>query len=136
VERAPLRDVARFPEILTYQLAADSIDAAVSQAEIRSQELRDWDLHEKVPSWAPKEHDQMDRGSMPMEVVARPGEGPSDEEIQRMVQEVRDFAGGKRLRWKRVGRTPAGRQCDVLTFSGWDEVLVSPTGIELPASQK
>ena len=131
-----LRDAARFPEVRTYEQAADSLDAAVSQAEIRMQELQDWSLRGKVPSWALKERHPIDPKSPPIAVrPAAPGEGPSEEEIQRMIQEVWDFAGGKKLRWKRVGRTPAGRQCDVLTFSGSDEVLVTPTGIELPANQ-
>jgi len=132
-----LQNDARFPEVLTYQPAADSIDAAIDQGEDRIKELQDWNLHGKVPNWIPNERPPIDPDS-PRVILrpAEPGEGPSDEKIKQMEQQVWDFAGGLKMRWNRAGRTPAGRRRDVLTFSGSDEVLVAPTGLQLPANHK
>src|SRR5262249_14436298 len=132
-----LRDTARFPELTTHQQAADSIDEAISQADMRMRELFNSAQQGKVPSWARKEQHPIDRESRPIAAVPAPRGGESsDAAFRRLGQEVWDFARGKKLRWKRAGFTPEGRQCDVLTFSGSDEIVICPTGIELPTNRK
>jgi hypothetical protein len=110
---------------------ANSIDAAISQEEIRMQEFWDRARHSTVPSASPKESQPTDQISRPT-IAAAPSGYPSDDELERMIKEVWDFAGGKRLKWKPISRTPSGRKCDVLTFDGSDVVLVSPTSIKIP----
>lgn len=125
-----LRNVARFYEnAQLHWPVADSIDTAISQEEIRMQELRDGILHGTIPNSLPNE--PTDKRSRPT-VMAVPGGPPSEEELQRMIKEVWDYAGGKRWKWKPIGRTPSGRKCEVLTFDGSEEVLVGPTSIMIP----
>ena len=132
-----LRNDPRLQESWIPRIAADSIDDAVSQAEIRMKELMDWSRHGKVPSWAQEAKKRTNQGDRALMIrPALPGEGPSEEEIARMHRKVLDFGGGAKLRWKRLGRTPNGRRYDVLTFSGSDEVLVSPTGIAVPRAKR
>jgi hypothetical protein len=112
-------------------LGADSIDGAVSQGEFHRQQLSDWALHGKAPGSLSRvggEHvgDAPQRPMMQREVH----DDSDDEVLQRMVKEVWDFGRGRRLRWKRTGRTPAGRECDVLTVDGSEEILVGPNSIE------
>jgi hypothetical protein len=113
----------------------DSIDAAIAQAQIRQKELWDWARHGKAPSWATTQPEASDQRTKPT-IMARPGVGPSEEEFERMTKEVWEYAGGKRLKWKSIGHTPAGRKCDVLTFDGSEEILVGPTSIETPTWDK
>jgi hypothetical protein len=71
--------------------------------------------------------------------IAVPGGSFSEEDRERtkqMIKEVWEYAGGKRLEWKPIGNTPAGRKCEVLTFDGSEEVVVSPTSIEIPTWYK
>jgi hypothetical protein len=134
-----LRNDSRFPEHAQDDPAADSIDAAVSQAEMSLRERMEWVAQGKIPISDPSEHEPTGKSSKPG-IVAVPVLGsPSEEELQktqRMIDEVWDFAGGKRLEWKPVGNTPAGRKVEVLTFDGSEEVLVGPTSIEIPPRSK
>jgi hypothetical protein len=126
-----LRNASRFPEnALIHWPEGDSIDAAISHEQIKGQELQDWALHGKAPGWTPREHEPSDQISKPT-IVTTQGGGPSEVELQQMIKEVWDFAGRKRLKWKPIGRTPAGRKCEVLTFNGSEEVLVGPTSVEV-----
>ena len=132
-----LRNDPRLQESWIPRIAADSIDDAVSQAEIRMKELMDWSRHGKVPSWAQEAKKRTNQGDRALMIrPALPGEGPSEEEIARMHRKVLDFGGGAKLRWRRLGRTPNGRRYDVLTFSGSDEVLISSTGVEVPGAKR
>ena len=117
------------------QVVADSIDTAISQGETRKQEIFDWGLRGKTPSWALKERGPGGK-TIEQTITATEGKVPSEEEFQRLEKEVWDFAGGKRLKWKPIGRTAAGRKCEVLTFEGSEEVLVSPTSLEIPTQPK
>src|SRR5262249_24596402 len=128
-----LREIARLStNEQIYWPVADSIDAAVSQEEISSQEFWEIVRRGEIPvSSGTRKPEPGDDRSKPT-VMAVSGGPPSDEQWQQMIQEVWDFAGGKPMKWKRAGKTPAGRKCDVLTFSGSEEVLVSPTSIEIP----
>ena len=128
-----LRNDDCFSNVPTDMPHDDSIDAAVEQPIMRMREH----FHGKVPSWA-KRRPPVDRDSpRPMVTLLPSGEMPSnEEEFKRMERKVWDFAAGLELRWKRAPRTPAGRQCEVLTFSGSDEVLVTPTGLQLPSNRK
>lgn len=127
-----LKNGVRFPEnAQIHRPVANSIDAAISQEEIRMQEFWDHARHSTIPSAAPKEPQPTDQISRPT-IVTAPSGYPSDDELERMIKEVWDFAGGKRLKWKPISRTPSGRKCDMLTFDGSDVVLVSPTSLEIP----
>ena len=124
-----LRNAARFPESdQIHRPLGASIDAAITQDEIRLQELLEWARHGTVA----KEPEPNGQRSKPI-IVAAPDGHTSDDELQRMIEEVWDFAGGKRLKWKPIGRTPAGRRCEVLTFDGSEEVLIGTTSVEIPA---
>jgi hypothetical protein len=127
-----LRNDDCFPNVFTDYFPPDSIDAAVEQP-ITS--LREH-FRGEVPSWT-KRRPPIDQQPRPV-LIALSGTRPvsSEEDFKRMQQEVWDFAAGLELRWKRARRTPAGRQCEILTFSGSDEVLVTPTGLQLPAHRK
>jgi len=72
---------------------------------------------EKIPVSVPSEPEPTGKGSKPV-LIAMPGGSPSEEES------VWEYAGGKRMDWKPIGSTPAGRKCEVLTFDGSEEVLV------------
>lgn len=128
-----LRNASRFPEnTLIHWPGGDSIDAAISQDEVRGQPL--WEraraLQGKKPILAPREHEPTGQRSKPAIIATEDG-GPSEEELQQMIKEVWDFAGGKQLKWKPIGRTPAGRECEVLTFNGSEQVLVGPKSVEV-----
>lgn len=126
-----LRNATRFPEKDRSQWpAADSIDGAVSQEEIRMQELWDQALHWTAPGSFAREHEPFGKKPKPI-AKATKGSGPSEDELQQMIKEVWDFAGGKRLKWRRMGRTPAGRKCEVLTLDRRVELLVGLTSIEV-----
>jgi hypothetical protein len=62
--------------------------------------------------------------------------GASEIDLDRMIKEVWDFAGGKRLEWRPARQTPSGRKCEVLTFDRSERVLVGPTSIEIPSQSK
>jgi len=113
----------------------DSIDAAIAQDQIRQEELWDWARHGKAPSWVTAQPETSDQRAKPT-IIARPGVEPSEEDFERMTKEVWEYAGGTRLKWKSIGRTPSGRKCDVLTFDGSEEILVGPTSIETPTCDK
>jgi hypothetical protein len=126
-----LRNVSRLAvDAGTRAAVADSIDAAISQEEISRQEFSDHALRSTTPSSAPREHEPSGKRSEPM-AMAIPGGSQPEEELQQMIKEVWDFAGGKRLKWKPTRPTPTGRRCDVLTFDGAETVLVSPTSVEV-----
>ncbi|MEW6212452.1 MAG: hypothetical protein AB1631_29270 [Acidobacteriota bacterium] len=130
-----LREDARFPENDSDESAADSIDAAVSQGKMRLQGLMEMVFQGKIPISDPSEHEPTSKRSEPMAMAVPVLSSPSEDEsqeTQRMIDEVWDFAGGKRLEWKPVGNTPAGRKVEVLTFDGSEEVLVGPTSVEIP----
>lgn len=124
-----LRDEDCFPDVPTEMPPDDSIDAAVEQPISRIREH----FRGKVPTWA-KQRPPTDQQSRPVVIGLSRGVS-SEEEFDRVQQEVWDFASGLELRWKRARRTPAGRQCEVLTFSGSNEVLVTPTGLQVPSNR-
>jgi hypothetical protein len=131
-----LRYASRFPEdAYRLVLVANSIDAAVSQVERMWQEVREQvsQKYGKIPSSVPSEPEPTGKGSKPMIRAVR---GGSSSEEGREQKELWDYAGGKRLEWKPVGNTPAGRKCEVLTFDGSEEVLVGPISIEIPTRSK
>lgn len=129
-----LRNAARLPEnAQIHWPVADSIDTAISQEEIRMQGW--WEqARQLTPSLVPNEPKSTDQSSR--SIVATPGGHASEEELQRMIKEVWDFAGGKRLKWRSARQTPAGRKCEVLTFDGSEIVLVGPTSVEIPSQSK
>ena len=130
-----LRNASRFPESAWNELAADSIDAAVSQYKVRFRELMERFFPEKLPISVPSEPEPTRKGSRPV-LLPMPGGSPSEEGSERsnqMKREVWDYAGGKRLDWKPIGSTPAGRKCEMLTFDGSEEVIVGATSLEIPA---
>jgi len=125
-----LRDDDCFPDVPTEMPPDDSIDAAVEQPIARIREH----FQGKAPNWA-KRRPPTDQQSGAVVIGMWRGVS-SEEEFDKVQQEVRDFASGLEPRWKRARRTPAGRQCDVLTFSGSDEVLVTPSGLQVPSNRR
>jgi hypothetical protein len=65
---------------------ADSIDGAASQGEVRRQELWDWALHGKAPSWWSRRGDEPggNASQRPM-VQSEVHEDTDEEEFQRLV---------------------------------------------------
>jgi hypothetical protein len=53
-----------------------------------------------------------------------------DEQVKQQVREVWSYGRGKRLEWKRIDRTPAGRDCEVLTVDGEELLYPGPASIE------
>jgi hypothetical protein len=130
-----LRNASRFPESARNEPAADSIDAAVSQYKMRFRECMERFFPEKIPISVPSEPEPTGKGSRPV-VLLMPGGSPSEagsEQSKQMKNEVWEYAGGKRMDWKPIGSTPAGRKCEMLTFDGSEEVLVGATSLESPA---
>jgi hypothetical protein len=130
-----LRNASRFPESDGNEPAADSIDAAVSQYQMRFRESMERFFPEKMPISVPSEPELTGNGSTPV-LITMPGGSPSQEgseQSKQMKNDVWDYAGGKRMDWKSIGSTPAGRKCEVLTFDGSEEVLVGATSLEIPA---
>ena len=129
-----LRNASRFPESGRNEPAADSIDAAVSQYKMRFREFMERFFPEKIPNRVPSEPEPTGEGSKPV-LIPMLGGSPSEESEQskEMKNEDWDYAGGKRMDWKPIGSTPAGRKCEVLTFDGSGEVLVGATSLEIPA---
>ena len=125
-----LRNASCFREAAWSDLAADSIDAAVSQYKMRFRKLMERFLPEKIPISVPSEPEPTGKGSTP--VLIMPIGSPSEEGSEES-KAVWDYAGGKRMDWKPIGSTPAGRSCEVLTFDGSEEVLVGATSLEIPA---
>jgi hypothetical protein len=117
-----------------YLSVGDSIDAAISQDKIRQQQLWDWAHHGQTPSWVTTQPEPSDQTSKP-KIIASPGIGPSEEELERMIEEVWDYADGKQLKWKPISHTPSGRKCEALTFNGSGEILIGLTSIEAPDSE-
>ena len=64
------------------------------------------------------------RESTPEE--ARRGE----EQAKQHIRDVWCYGRGKRIEWKRVDRTPAGRDCEVLTVDGEELLYSGPASIE------
>jgi hypothetical protein len=52
------------------------------------------------------------------------------EQAKEHIREVWGYGRGKRVEWKRVGRTPGGRYCEVLTVDGEELLYPSPASIE------
>jgi len=60
-----------------------------------------------------------------------------DEQIKQQLREVWSYGRGKHLEWKRIGRTPAGRDCEVLTVDGEELLYPGPASIETsPTKQR
>jgi hypothetical protein len=53
-----------------------------------------------------------------------------DEQARQQTRDVWSYGRGKRLEWKRVDRTPAGRDCEVLTVDGEELLYPGPASIE------
>jgi hypothetical protein len=132
-----LRDARRFPESAwTDWPVADSIDAAVSQGKMRFRESMERFFPGKIPIPAPSEPEPTGESSKPV-VMPMPGGTTSESEhSKQMIKEVWDFAGRKRLYWKPIGSTPAGRKCEVLTFDESEEVLVGADSIDIPTENR
>jgi hypothetical protein len=115
--------------------ASDSIDLAIAQAEIRGKKLRELARQLKTGS-VPEE---IRRGRQPLNppIVAIESEPTPDQELehklQRFEKELKDYGGGRQMKWKSKGRTPAGRTCEVLTFDGSEEILVGEKFVMLPS---
>jgi hypothetical protein len=132
-----LRQLGRNPQQTgKHWSTARSIDALISQEEIEM--LQSWEEvglgqrdRKEPPSFAPKYEAPPAGPPEPIVMLAPECEGRSEKEI-RMTEEVWAYAGGKRWTWKPLGTTPAGRECEVLTFSGSEEVSVGPKSIEIP----
>ncbi|HKV41540.1 MAG TPA: hypothetical protein VJX67_20210 [Blastocatellia bacterium] len=128
-----------------------SIDEAVDQAEDKAEALmreravfrerwrREHPIGESEPKEAPgaptETRSAVGKGSDP--VITGEWVEPSPEEQRRIVeqakQHIRDvwsYGRGKRLEWKRAGRTPRGREYGVLTVDGAEQLYPGPTSIE------
>ena len=53
-----------------------------------------------------------------------------EEQAKQNIREVWGYGRGKRLEWKRAGRNPRGREYDVLTVDGQEQLYPGPTSIE------
>ena len=115
---------------------ANSIDRAIAQAEIRRKKL--WELARQLKAGGsvPEDIRRAGQSSDPpiMVVESEPlSAEESDRKLQRSAKELRDYGGGRQMKWKSKGRTPAGRRCEVLTLDGSEEMLVGEKSIELPS---
>jgi hypothetical protein len=130
-----LRDAARIAERGSFHpLTADSIDAAIAQEQTERQNRSS----QAMPATSVPKGDERTgtgKGAKPMISMVR-GLEPSEEELQRMIDEVWDFAGAMHLEWRAGVRTPAGHKCEVLTFDGSEKVLVHRTFVESPSQSK
>jgi len=115
---------------------ANSIDRAIVQAEIRITKL--WELARKLKTGRSVPED-IRKASHPSDppIIVTHSEPRSDQELERKLQRfekvLTDYQGGKQLRWKSKGRTPAGRTRAVLTLDGSEEMLVGEKSVELPS---
>src|SRR5262249_35907191 len=124
------------------QVARRSIDEAVDQAENQAEqaEARRRELIEFAERWrrghlidelgdkklaaAPTEpRSDVGKGSGPELILQYSEASPEEwrrmeEQMKQHIKEVWGYGRGKRLEWKRVGRTPAGRDCEMLTVDG------------------
>jgi hypothetical protein len=115
---------------------ADSIDRAIAQSEIRRKKL--WELVRQLKAGGSVPEDIRPAGqSSEPPIMIVPSKPPSDEELdrerQRSEKELWDYGGGRQMKWKSKGRTPAGRRCEVLTLDGSEEMLVGEKSVELPS---
>lgn len=132
-----LKDARRFPESgWTDSPVADSIDAAVSQGEMRFRESMERFFPGKIPVSVPSEPEPAGQSSAPVVMPMLRGSTSESEHSKQVIKEVWHFAGGKRLYWKPIRSTPAGRKCEVLTFDGSEEVLVGADSIEIPTENR
>lgn len=81
------------------------------------------------------EHQSVGDGDAPVIIPQHrqvsPDEGRRiDEQIKQQLREVWSYGRGKRIEWKRVDRTPAGRDCEVLTVDGEELLYPGPGSIE------
>lgn len=118
--------------------ASDSIDRAIAQAEIRSKKLRELAHQSRAGGSVPEDIRAAVQPSEPsIMIVPVPSKPPSqeefDRELQRLDNELREYVGGRQMKWKSKGRTPAGRKCEVLTLDGSEEMLVGEKSVELPS---
>jgi hypothetical protein len=131
-----LRHARRFPErAWTDWPLADSIDAAVSQAKMRFRESMERFFPGKISLPVPSEPEPTGESSKPVVMPMTSGTTSESGHSTQMIEEVWNFAGGKRLYWKPIGSTPAGRQCEVLTFGESEEVLVGSDSIDIPTKE-
>jgi hypothetical protein len=134
-----MRNRARFPATRSVSRpTADSIDGAVALQRTEWQDLQKRAAQAmKATTVPPKKAEPSGTGDSPKPAIEllRDG-GPSDEEVRRMMAEVWDYAGGKRLEWKQGGRTPSGRKYEILTFDGSEKVVASQTSVEIPNQSK
>ena len=124
-----------------------SVDTAVSKSDSASWELMKR-LQQKINALgeaASRRHDPPGATSenpapidqeRPEIVVTAGTARPPEQEIDRMIKETWDFAGGKHLCWRSIGHTPAGRPLEVLTIDGSEEMLVGRTSISTPAHSR
>ena len=152
-----LRALGLYAEYSDEWSTEDSVDAVLSRKEIEMQKLwDDVDQPEEAQRPVPKLDEvagqqaglmatsaptasPVDRPTTQTEPIIKPvagGKGASKEEMERARNEVWDYAGGNRWKWKSVGLTPAGRECDVLMFSGSEIIIVGRTSIEIPPKSK
>lgn len=133
-----LRDAARMAERTSFHPPrADSIDDAIAQQQTEWQELQNLKSQAMSSTSAPQGDELASTGkrAKPMIRVTR-GAAPSEEELQRMIDEVWDFAAGVHLEWRAGTRTTVGHECEVLAFDGSEKVLVHLTSVEIPSQSK
>ena len=130
------RNFSSVPPINTLlpRAASDSIDRAIAQAEIRRKKL--WELARQLKTGSvPEEIRRARQPSDPPIMII--GEPASDQEfeskLQRFEKELRDYGGGRQMKWRPKGRTPAGRRCEILTLEGSEEMLVGEKSVEPPS---
>lgn len=138
-------EISREPEVAAYW-DSGSLDDLVSEKATIMWETFDrnaalWHTRSeqvKEESSERSETGENAKGPRPVAIAIR-GFNPSDtspedfkKELDAHQQKVWDYVGGNTWKWESKGRTPAGYQCDVLTFSGSEIVTLGPTSIELP----
>jgi hypothetical protein len=115
---------------------ADSIDQAIAEAEIRQKKVRELARQLEAGGPVPEEirpANQPSDSSMMVEASEPPFGEELDRKLQRWEKELKEYLGGKQMKWKSKGRTPAGRRCEVLTLDGSEEMLVGEKSVELPS---
>ena len=129
------REFVRFPEDYWLPLPAGSIDAAVSQFSAEFQKLQE---RFPLPDHSALDIEEPDSETPEIRPVAMmaPSDSAHDEPFEGSMQRVRSFAAGKQLKWKQMGFTPSGRRCEVLTFDGSEEVLLSENSLEIVKGQE
>jgi hypothetical protein len=87
----------------------------------------------KQPGVHTEPHSAISKGSDPVLTWSEATPEEATQAVEHLKQEIREvwsYGRGKRIEWKRVGRTAAGRDCEVLVVDGEELLYPGPASIE------